>query len=83
MVLDVATTAVGLQVGLSEGNAVVLAALEAFGLLGLLALKTVVVGAAALAASLIPDAISPVIPLGLVIPTTIAVATNLALLGIA
>ena len=81
MLLDVATTAVGLQYGLQEGNALVSAAIETFGIAGLLLIKGLVLGLAVAIASQIPDHVSPVVPLGLALPTLIAVTTNLALVG--
>ena len=79
--LDVVTTAVGLQYGLQEGNAFVSAAIETFGIAGLLVIKGLVLALAAMVAACIPDRVSPVIPLGLALPTLIAVTTNLALVG--
>lgn len=81
MLLDVATTAVGLQYGLQEGNALVAGAIETFGIAGLLLVKAVVLVLAATVAFWIPDRVSPVVPLGLALPTLIAVTTNLALVG--
>lgn len=81
MVLDVATTAIGLELGLQEGNGLVRVAVGSFGVAGLLVLKGVVLAAAAGVAVSVPDRVSPVIPLGLALPTTIAVAVNLALVG--
>ena len=81
MLLDVATTAIGLQYGLQEGNALVSAAIETFGIAGLLLVKGLVLVLAATVAHRIPDRVSPVVPLGLALPTLIAVTTNLALVG--
>lgn len=81
MGLDVLTTAIGLQYGLQEGNTVVLAAIESFGIAGLLLVKVAVIGFAAGVAYWVPDRVSPVIPLGLVLPTLIAVTTNIALVA--
>lgn len=81
MLLDVGTTAIGLQYGLQEGNALVAGAIETFGIAGLLIVKAGVLGLAATVAFWIPSRVSPVVPLGLALPTLIAVTTNLALVG--
>lgn len=81
MLLDVATTAIGLQYGLHEGNAIVGAVIARFGIPGLFLLKAVVLALAATLAFTLPDRVSSVVPLGLALPTTVAVATNLALVG--
>lgn len=81
MALDVWTTMLGLQYGLNEGNQLVSAAIHAFGIPGLLLVKVVVLALAGGLASMIPDRATPVIPLGLVLPTLIAVTTNLALVA--
>lgn len=83
MLLDVLTTAVGLGMGLHEGNTLVSAAIAAFGIPGLLLVKGIVLALAATVAVSIPDRVSPVVPLGLALPTTIAVTINLALVGMA
>jgi hypothetical protein len=79
MVLDIATTAYGLSVGLVERNPVVRAALDAFGVAALAAIK---VGALALALACRRawPASALVVPLGLAIPWSLAVGINLALI---
>lgn len=81
MLLDVVTTTGGLQYGLQEGNALVGVAIETFGIAGLLLVKVVVLGLAATVVVWIPDRVIPIVPLGLVLPTLIAVTTNIALVG--
>lgn len=81
MVADVALTLAGLQRGLSEGNAVVRAAIHAFGPAGLLLVKGIAVGIGAVAATVVSARVKPLIPLALAIPTAFAVAVNLTLFG--
>lgn len=81
MLLDVATTYVGVQYGLTEGNRLVRLAMDTFGILGLLLIKGVVLSIAAVLAVSIPKRVTPIIPLGLILPTTIAVTINLAFVG--
>lgn len=81
MLLDVATTAFGIQRGLQEGNGLVRSAVSAYGISGLVGIKVAVLALAGVLASQVPDRMSPVVPLGLLLPTLIAVAVNLALLG--
>lgn len=79
LVLDVATTAYGLSVGLVERNPLVRGAIDSIGLVVLPVLKLGVV-AVALACRRICPTYAFVVPLGLAIPWTLAVGINLALI---
>lgn len=81
MTADVVLTLAGLQQGLSEGNAVVRAAIDAFGPAGLWLIKGGAVGLGVVAASAVSSRVKPLIPLALAIPTSFAVAVNLTLFG--
>lgn len=79
MVLDIATTAYGLSIGLVERNPAVRWALDAFGLAALPALKAGAV-VIALACRRAWPAHAVVVPLGLAVPWSLAVGINLALI---
>lgn len=77
LVGDVATTFVGLHVGLSESNPIARGAIDGYGLAGMLALKAFAIGVAAACRPILPEAYRPIVPAGLAVPWTIAVAINL------
>lgn len=80
MMLDVATTGVGLRQGLSEGNPVMAGVIERAGLAGLALAKGAVLGVGAVARLCLPG-YRLVIPLGLAAPGAIAVLVNALLLA--
>jgi len=79
LVLDIATTAYGLSIGLVERNPFVRWALDSVGLAALPVLKLGAV-AVALACRRAWPACAIVVPLGLAIPWSLAVGINLALI---
>ena len=79
LVLDVATTAYGLSIGLVERNPLVREGIDSVGLVALPVLKLAAVGVA-LACRRVWPAYAVVVPLGLAIPWSLAVGINLALI---
>lgn len=79
---DVGTTVVGLHLGLTEANPVARVAIEGYGVIGLLALKVVAVALAYGCRQLLDRAYRPVIPLGLALPWSAAVVSNVYQLSI-
>lgn len=76
LVGDVATTFVGLQLGLAESNPVARGAIEGHGLVGMLALKGVAIGVGLVCRSMLPESYRPVVPAGLALPWLAAVCIN-------
>ncbi len=79
MALDVLTTCIGLERGLTEGNPVMAAAIQQAGLGGLVLVKTLVVASGVAARTALPQH-RYVIPVGLSTPCAIAVLVNTTLL---
>ena len=73
---DVATTLVGLHLGLVEANPVARSAVDGWGLAGLFALKAGALGVALCCRPLLEPAYRPIVPAGLAIPWTVATLTN-------
>ncbi len=82
MLIDVTLTTHGLQLGLRELNPVARAALDSAGVVGLYGLKIVAVFLGVLCVWAIPDEYTAVVPLGLAIPSLIAVIINTVLISI-
>lgn len=80
LIVDVWLTHVGLQHGLHEGNPMMRAAIETFGIAVLGLTKIAVLGLAGLARQLLSDQRGVVVPLGLALPWVAAVVINAALL---
>ncbi|KOX92958.1 hypothetical protein AMS69_10925 [Haloarcula rubripromontorii] len=80
LVVDVWLTHVGLQHGLHEGNPVMRAAIETFGIAVLGVTKIGVLGLAGVTRRLLSDQRGVVVPLGLALPWVAAVGINAALL---
>lgn len=76
MLMDVTLTTHGLQLGLRELNPIARAAIEWIGILGLYGLKGVAILLGVLCVWLIPEKYTPLVPLGLFIPSLIAVMIN-------
>ena len=81
LIVDVWLTHVGLQHGLHEGNPVMRAAIETFGIAVLGATKIGVLGLAGLTRQLLNEQRGVVVPLGLALPWLTAVVINAALLS--
>lgn len=77
LVGDVATTFLGLHLGMVEANPVARGAIEGHGLLGMLALKVVAVGVGLCCRPLLPAAYRSIVPAGLALPWLVAVVANL------
>lgn len=80
MLMDVTLTVHGLQIGLHEHNPIARSAIDAAGVVGLYGLK---LGALAIGVGLwlaLPRPLSAIVPLGLALPTTIAVVNNALLI---
>lgn len=82
MLVDVTLTVHGLQLGLRELNPVARAALDTAGVLGLYALKGVALTMGVCCVRLIPSTYSPLVPLGLAIPSVLAVIINTTVISI-
>ena len=80
LIVDVWLTHVGLQHGLHEGNPVMRAAIETFGIAVLGLTKIGVLGLAGLTRRLLSEQRGVVVPLGLALPWVAAVVINAALL---
>ncbi len=76
MLIDITLTVHGLQLGLRELNPVARAALDSVGVLGLYGLKICALLFGVVAVQIIPNRYSPLVPLGLAIPSVMAVAIN-------
>lgn len=81
MAVDVTLTVYGLQLGLRELNPVARGALEQAGVFGLYGLKLWALLLGAVCVSILPDRYTPFVPLGLVVPSSIAVLINTAVIG--
>lgn len=75
LILDVYTTGIGLQAGLTEGNPLMRAAMSQVGFVALVATKVAAVGLAALLRTRWPR-YRIAIPLGLAVPWGLTVAVN-------
>jgi len=82
MLVDVTLTVHGLQLGLRELNPVGRAALDVAGILGLYALKGVALGLGVSCVLLIPRKFRPLVPLGLAIPSVLAVLINTVVISV-
>ncbi|KAA9397301.1 hypothetical protein Har1130_07890 [Haloarcula sp. CBA1130] len=80
LIIDVWLTHIGLQHGLHEGNPVMRAAIETFGIAVLGLTKIGVLGLAGATRRLLSDQRGVVVPLGLALPWMAAVVINAALL---
>lgn len=80
LVVDVWLTHIGLQHGLHEGNPVMRAAIETFGIAVLALTKVAVLGLAGLTRRALSEQRGVVVPLGLALPWVGAVLINAALL---
>ena len=80
LIVDVWLTHIGLQHGLHEGNPVMRAAIETFGIAVLGLTKVGVLGLAGVTRRLVSDQRGVVVPLGLALPWVAAVVINTALL---
>lgn len=76
MLVDVTLTVHGLVLGLPEQNPVARFAIDTAGVLGLYALKLVALLLGGSCRSLIPDRYSAAVPLGLAVPSVLAVGIN-------
>lgn len=76
LVGDVATTFVGLQLGLAESNPVARGAIEGYGLAGMVALKGVAIGVGLVCRPMLPASYRPIVPAGLALPWVAAVCIN-------
>jgi hypothetical protein len=81
MSLDVMLTVYGLSVGLQEMNPIARRALETAGVLGLAGLKLGALSLGVCCLWLVPDRYRPVIPLGLALPSVVAVGVNATLIA--
>ncbi|APW99779.1 hypothetical protein CHINAEXTREME_19275 [Halobiforma lacisalsi AJ5] len=81
LVGDIATTFVGLHLGLTESNPVANSAIDGYGLGGMLALKAAAVGVGLACRPLLPRPYRSIVPAGLALPWTVATMLNLALIA--
>ncbi|WIV68096.1 DUF5658 family protein [Natrialbaceae archaeon AArc-T1-2] len=81
LVGDVVTTFVGLHLGLAESNPIARAAIDGWGLAGMLALKAGAVGVGLACRSLLEPAYRPIVPAGLALPWLVAVVVNMTLIS--
>mgnify|MGYP006286738283 CR=1 FL=1 len=76
MLIDVTLTVHGRTIGLVELNPIARHALEVTGVLGLYGLKAVALGLGGCCRLLIPDRYTSLVPLGLALPSAVAVVAN-------
>lgn len=76
MLIDVTLTVHGRQIGLVERNPVARLSIDAFGVLGLYGLKIVALGLGGACRLAVPDRYGPVVPIGLAIPSLLAIGVN-------
>ena len=81
MLIDVTLTVYGRQLGLVEVNPVARHALGGFGVLGLYGLKGVALGLGGCCRLKLDDRYGALVPLGLAVPTLVAVCINCLLIG--
>jgi hypothetical protein len=81
MSLDVMLTVYGLSVGLQEMNPIARHALDTTGVAGLAGLKLGALSLGVCCLWLVPDRYRPVIPLGLALPSVVAVGVNATLIA--
>lgn len=81
LVGDVVTTFAGLHLGLNESNPVARSAIDGWGVVGMLALKTAAVAVALGCRTLIEDPYRPVVPAALAIPWTFAMVVNVYMIS--
>lgn len=81
MLLDVTLTVHGLTIGLVEANPVARYALDTAGILGLYALKLAAIGIGLACRAGIDDRYAAVVPLGLAVPSLVAVVINTTLIA--
>ncbi len=80
---DVVSTVVGRHVGLVELNPIARDLLHTHGALGLIALKSLALGLGVCLWALLPRRYTPLVPLGLALPTVPAVVSNVAVISVA
>lgn len=81
MLVDVTLTVHGLHLGLRELNPVARAALEQMGAVGLYGLKAIALLLGAVCAAVVPERYTPFVPLGLAVPSLVAVVINAAVIS--
>ncbi|WP_247731289.1 DUF5658 family protein [Halovivax limisalsi] len=79
---DVATTLVGLELGLAESNPIARSAIDGWGVLGMLTLKAGAIGVAIACRPFVDAAYRPIVPAALAIPWGAAVVVNLYTLSV-
>ncbi|PGF15082.1 hypothetical protein CP556_02360 [Natrinema sp. CBA1119] len=82
LIADVATTFVGLHLGLSESNPAARGAIEGYGLAGMLALKAFAIGVGLVCRPLLEQAYRPIVPAGLAVPWLVAAMVNLYMISL-
>lgn len=82
MLADVPLTLYGLELGLTEMNPVARAAIERTGGLGLYFLEALALGMGVCCTLLIPDRYTALVPLGLALPSVVAVIINTVLITV-
>jgi len=82
MLADVALTIYGLELGLRETNPVARAALDRAGVAGLVGLKGLALAVAGICWYLVPGDFRIVVPLGLLLPSLVAVLVNVVTIGV-
>lgn len=80
MVLDVVSTMYGIRLGLSEGNPIAKIAIERFGALGLLSLKSFSIATALVGSVRVERRFRGLVPLGISVIWVVAVAVNALLI---
>ncbi len=76
LIADIATTFVGLHLGLSESNPAARGAIEGYGIAGMLALKGFAIGIGLGCRLLLDRQYRPIVPAGLAVPWLLAAILN-------
>jgi len=76
LIADVATTFVGLELGLSESNPAARGAIEDYGMAGMLALKAFAVTVGLVCRPFLERPYRPIVPAGLAVPWLVAATLN-------
>ncbi|WP_408958347.1 DUF5658 family protein [Natrinema sp. 74] len=77
LLADIATTFVGLRLGLSESNPAARGAIEGFGVAGMVGLKAFAIGVGLICRRLLEQAYRSIVPAGLAVPWLVAALLNL------
>ncbi|WP_312908497.1 DUF5658 family protein [Natronosalvus caseinilyticus] len=82
LVADIATTAHGLEAGLTESNPIASDVIDGHGMVGMVAMKLGAVAVALACRTVLDKQYRPIAPAGLAVPWLVAVCLNVYLIGV-